>query len=244
MADHKMKRLYSLGDSFMTTDDPDCGITSFCELYCQQRGFEHVSLARPGATVFATRLQIEKAIDEHADYVVVGATCSDRFDIALDIKEHVPSYTLDNVWYTNYLARSEKHVDQTNVKIVSDTVNNLFAKKHQDLVSSDQLQALKAYITYLHNPMLASQREYYMLSDGLRKLQSAGIDFVLIPGWMSHHDWSWVSRVWPKESPSPYQMPYGPAGWDNPPRYTGTHNPAWAHQEFCETLASIAKDWC
>ena len=59
-----MKRLYSLGDSFMSTDDPDDQIIGFCELYCQRKGFSHVSLARPGATNFAIRLQIEKAIEQ------------------------------------------------------------------------------------------------------------------------------------------------------------------------------------
>ena len=55
-----MKRLYTLGDSFMSVDDPNDGITSFLELYAQKRGFEHVSLARPGATNFAIRLQIDR----------------------------------------------------------------------------------------------------------------------------------------------------------------------------------------
>lgn len=227
----------------MTTDDPEDGIVSFCELYCQQRGFEHVSLARPGATNFAIRLQIEQAIEQQADYVVIGITGSDRFDMPLNPGETDPLYHLHNVWYTNYRAQSQRHVDQSNVKLVSDTVNNLHARLHQDLVSEQQLQALKSYIAYLHNPALAAQKDYYMISDGLRKMQSAGIDFVLLPGWMNQHDWSWISRIWPPDQPSPYQMPYGPAGWHQPPRYTGTHNPAWAHEEFCEILLSITQDW-
>jgi len=67
-----MKTLYSLGDSYMSTDDPDEGIVSFCELYSRAKNFEHVSLARPGATNFATRLQIDRAIKDRADYVVIG----------------------------------------------------------------------------------------------------------------------------------------------------------------------------
>lgn len=239
-----MKRLYSIGDSFMSTDDPDDGITSFCELYCREKKFEHISLARPGATVFATRLQIERACDERADYVVVGITCSDRFDVALDIAESTPLYRLEDVFYQGYRAQSQRHVNSQHPKLVSDTFVNLTRRIYQkDLVTDQQLDALKSYIAYLHNPSLVVQKEYYMISDGLRKLQSANIDFVLLPGYMGQHDWSYVKRIWPKNRVMPYEMPYGPDKWTVPVRFTNTHNPAWAHQEFCDTLLEITQDW-
>lgn len=239
-----MKTLYSLGDSFMTTDDPDEGIVGFCELYCCEKNFKHVSLARPGATNFAIRLQIDRAVNDRADFVVIGLTCSERFDIALDTKESAPLYTLENIFYSGYRARSEQHVDQKAVKLVSDTFSNVMAPLHQkDLVSDQQLQALKSYLAYLHNPALTNQKEYYMMSDGIRKLQMSGIPFVLIPGMMGHLDWSWVPRTWPENIAGPYHLPYGPSDWEKPPKFTNTHNPAWAHEEFCQTLLKITQDW-
>lgn len=236
--------MYSIGDSFMSTDDPDDGIIGFCELYCRKKKFEHISLARPGATVFATRLQIERACDERADYVVVGITCSDRFDVALDLAESAPLYRLEHVFYQGYRAQSQRHVDNQHTKLVSDTFLNLTKRVYQkNLVTDQQLDALKNYIAYLHNPSLAVQKDYYMVSDGLRKMQSAGIDFVLAPGYMGQHDWSWVKRLWPKDQPSPYHLPYGPSDWETTPKFTNTHNPAWAHEEFCQTLLQITQDW-
>jgi len=235
-----MTRLFSLGDSFMTVDDPGDGITGFCELYCQQRGFEHVSLARPGATNFSIRLQIEQAIAESADYVVIGLTSSDRFDIVVNPQG---DYKLQNIHWSGYRARSQQHVEQNNVRMVSDTFNNVISQQHQQLVNESQLSALRSYIADLHDPGLASQRDYYVVSDGIRKLMAAGIEFVLIPGWLSHHDWSWVPLQWPKHCVSPYHMPYGSDGWGRPIRFTNTHNPAWAHEEFCATLMDITKHW-
>lgn len=235
-----MTQLFSLGDSFMTVDDPSDGIVGFCELYCQQRGFEHVSLARPGATNFSIRLQIEQAIAESADYVVIGLTSSDRFNIVTNPQEN---YQLCNVHYTGYRARSQQHVEQHNVCMVSDTFNNIISQQHQQLVSEFQLNTLRRYIADLHDPGLASQQDYYVVSDGLRKLLAAGIEFVLIPGWLSQHDWSWAPLQWPKNCNSPYQMPYGSEGWERPIRFTNTHNPAWAHEEFCATLMAITKHW-
>ena len=238
-----MKRLYSIGDSFMTTDDPADGIIGFCELYCNCKQFEHVSLARPGATNFAIRLQIDRAIKDGADYVVIGLTSSDRFDVVLDNSASAPWYKLDNIKYNGYRARSEYHVEQQNVKMVSDTFNNLLEKTYHDCLPDQQIQALKSHIAYLHNYSLASQKDYYIVSDGIRKLISLGIEFVLIPGWLSQYDWSWVRRIWPNNRNSPYEMPYGPADWEMPRRYTNTHNPAWAHEEFCKTLLDITEDW-
>ena len=238
-----MKRLYSIGDSFMTTDDPEDGIIGFCELYCKCKHFEHVSLARPGATNFAIRLQIDRAIKDGADYVVIGLTSSDRFDIVLDNSVSVPWYKLEDIKYNGYRARSEHYVDQQNIKMVSDTFNNLLEKTYQDCLTDQQLQAIKSHIAYLHNYSLASQKDYYIISDGIRKLISSDIEFVLIPGWLGQHDWSWVRRLWPNNQHSPYEMPYGPADWEMPRRYTNTHNPAWAHEEFCKTLLDITEDW-
>jgi hypothetical protein len=114
---------------------------------------------------------------------------------------------------------------------------------YKKLIKQTQLDALRHYITDLHHPRLSVQKDYYIISDGLRKLTSAGIDFVLIPGWMKGQDWSWVKRTWPKNVPQPYDTPYGWANWETPIRYTSTHNPEWAHKEFCKTLLDITPDW-
>lgn len=238
------KRLYSIGDSFMTVDDPADGIFGFCALYCDRKNFEHISLARPGATNFAIRLQIDKAIKDKADYVVMGLTSSDRFDIELPDAQYTAWYTLHNVFYKNYRANSEHNVDQSDVKIVSDTFNNIVERTYTGkLLDDKKIQALKYYIANLHCASIAAQKDYYMISDGIAKLQKYGIDLVLIPGWMQQFDWTGISRLWPSDRSMPYDMPYGPAGWYQPPKFTGTHNPCWAHEEFCETLLSITTDW-
>lgn len=236
-----MKKFFSLGDSFMTTDCPDDGIVSFNELYSRRKNFTHVSLARPGATNFCIRLQIDRAISEQADYVVIGLTSSDRFDVSLDSQHQL--YQLTDIDYRNYRCAAQQHVTSIDVKVISDTFNNLIEKQHTDLLSNSKLAALKHYIACLHDPALQSQKDYYMICNGLDQLTKSGIPFVLIPGWMSQHNWNWVDRVWPTTKQSPYDMPYGPSNWETPIRYTATHNPAWAHKEFCQILFDLTLDW-
>ena len=136
-----MKKFFSLGDSFMTTDCPDDGIISFSELYARRRNFTHVSLARPGATNFCIRLQIDHAIANQADYVVIGLTSSDRFDISLDPQNQL--YQLSDVDYRNYRCAAEQHVTSNDVKVISDTFNNLIEKQHTDLLSDSTLAAYR-----------------------------------------------------------------------------------------------------
>lgn len=241
MDEVSMTTLYSLGDSFMSVDDPDCGITSFLELYAHRRGFKHVSLARPGATNFTIRLQIDRAINEKADYVVIGVTSSDRVDLLSGDSQ--PLYTLDDVDYTKYPVKSKLVVGNCVSNIVSDTINNINDARYST-VTNAQMSALKTYVTYLHDMFLQSQKDYYIISDGLQRLQRAGIDYLLIPTWMNNHDWSWVKRIWPSNVPGPYDMPYGPGQWYSTPRFTNTHNPDYAHREFCNILDQLTLDWC
>jgi hypothetical protein len=236
------KTLYTLGDSFMTVDYPPGGITSFLESYAERKQFQHISLGRAGATNFMIRLQIEQAIHEHADYVVVATTCSDRFDVALDPDELFGEFGLQHILHTGYGSASEKNVQHANLKIISDTFVNIERQSHEKIISQVQRHALKNYVTNLHSVSLANQKDYYIISDGLRKLQSVQIPFVFLPSWMWYRDWSWVQRTWPKDQPEPVNMPQGHFGWDESCS-TVTHNPQQCHDQFCETLMSITQDW-
>jgi len=239
----KAKTLYTCGDSFMAVDYPHSGVLSFLELYAEEKQFRHVSLARAGATNFTIRLQIEQAIADKADYVVVGNTCSDRFDIVLEPDEPIGEFYLRNILYAGYRSASEKHVQEdSNLKIVSDTFVNIERQVHEKMIPQRQRDALKNYIADLHSISLTNQRDYYVISDGIRKLQLHGIPFVFLPSWMWYRDWSWVERTWPKGQPEPFNMPEGHFGWDEFSA-TVTHNPQTCHNRFCETLMSITQDW-
>ena len=222
----------------MSLDYPPGPVTSFLELYAQHKGFEHISLARAGATNFVIRLQIEEAIKNRADYVVVGCTSSDRFDIPLAVDDQTPWFELANVLYTGYSSASELVVSNGSVHVVSDTVVNILGSIHENLITEEQKLAIKHCVSYLHNHSLKRQENYYVISDGFRKLQLHGIPFVYVPHGMGHQDWSWVERVWPVEQ-LPCQMPKGPYDY----KKSITHNDQECHYEFLEILKSITHDW-
>ena len=111
------------------------GVTSFLDLYAKEKNFNHVSLGRSGATNFLIRLQIEEAISQDADYVIIGATSSDRIDFPLLDKEdqlgnHV---TIHDVEYRGYNSFSENNVSYNDTKMISDSISNFTYEKNYKL---------------------------------------------------------------------------------------------------------------
>jgi hypothetical protein len=238
MDENKIKTLYTLGGSYMSIDIPPMGtVTSFLDLYANSQNLNHVSLARIGATNFMIRLQIDEAIKQQADYVILSTVPSDRIDIVLDHELQHGFFELKNIVYRGYRCKSVQNIADQDNKILSDSIYNAMNIRLE--LSKDQKRAVQSYIADLHNASLQRQRDYYMISDGLHRLQQHGIPFLLIPDCMEHLDWSWVEHVWPADIPAPITMPNGACDCG----ITVTHNDQMSHNMFYETLKSLIPDW-
>ena len=234
-----IKRVYSCGCSFLSLDATPGPIESFLQMWSRSKNLDHVSLARSGATNFLIRLQIEHAIQNHADYVIVGATSSDRIDIP--VAESIPCpVQLEHVDYQGYASASEQHVHSQDW-VVSDSLNNLdgdlfMHSNHKRNISRSAVEAVKHYVANLHNFSLEQTRDRFIISDGLRRLQQLDIPFVFMAGPMNWMDWAWVgASLW--QEPEPWDMPHGLTG------DTVNHTPQPAHDDFLVTLIKHTKDW-
>jgi len=218
-------------------------IPSFLNLYAQEKNFQHISLGRSGATNLLIRLQIEEAIKQNADFIVVGSTSNDRIDLA--ITETCLPITLHDVYYDNYSSDSEKYIINQNPSVISDSISNWIGD-HYDLnihqnrdrsISSQIIEAMKYYVTYLHDNAISTTKDYYIIAEGLRKLISLNKKFVFIPSIaMAECDWTFIgTRLWPGKLL--WEMPYGfePT--------TITHNPRVAHEYFAKILLDMTADW-
>lgn len=232
----------------MSVDTIDIGITSFLELYAAEKKFKHVSLARSGATNFCIRLQIEEAIDRKADFVIVGATSSDRMEIPIPSVQHNITYpvTLKDIEYNGYRSVSYQNINTPDPKIISDSINNWTTDNYtwvphdnfrRSIIKKDVIDAMKHYVTHLHNFQLEQMRDYFIIAEGLRKLESLNIPFVFLGGPMYYCDWSFVeqSKLW--VAPQPWDMPYG---IDTVAIH---HNPQQAHNDFLQTILDMTINW-
>jgi hypothetical protein len=231
------KKLFTCGDSYMALDHPQKEIKSFLQLFAEYKNFDHVSLARAGSTCFLIRLQIEHAIANNADYVIVGCTSSDRMDIPIQNSD-INYLSMEDVLLTGYRSQVETHVNQKSPAVISDTILNLLHSKHEDIVTEHQKSSIKSFVANLHDPALKRQENFYVISDGLRKLQQARIPFVYIPHGLAFMDWSWLDCVWPMDQ-LPCAMPNGPYDYDK----SITHNDQECHDRFFEILKSLTTDW-
>jgi hypothetical protein len=228
----------------MSIDTKDTGIRSFLDLYAEEKGFRHVSLARSGATNFLIRLQIEEAIKQNADYIVIGTTTSDRMEIPIPGKTITYPVTLKDVEYRGYRSQSVNNVDTGNPKIISDSINNWTTDNYtwvfhdnfrRKEITPQVIDAMKHYVAHLHDFQLDQMRDYFVIADGLRKLIALDKKFVFLRGPM-FCDWSFVgNRLWTK--PQPWDLPYGvdPA----PVNHSGQQ----AHNDFKQVLLDMTTDW-
>lgn len=231
----------------MAVDTEDHGITSFLDLYCQQKDLHHVSLARSGATNFLIRLQIEEAIKRGADFIVIGTTTSDRMEIPIPGKEDEIQWPvrLGDVEYRGYRSVSEGNVDTRNPKIISDSINNWTTDFYHHVphynfkrkeITPEIIEAMKHYVAYLHSFQLDQMKDYYIIAEGLRKLISLGKEFVFLGGPMFYCDWAFVgNRLW--TAPQPWDLPYGLHG------SAINHSPQQAHDDFVKVLSNMTQHW-
>lgn len=228
----------------MSSDLHNSVIKSFLDQYCQLQGFKHVSLARSGATNFLIRLQIEEAIVRNADYIVISATSSDRIDLAM--QESVPVLLqLGNIEYQGYNSISERNVQPQEVCVLSDSINNWTTKESRALahsnnkrnISPDVIDALTHYVAHLHTFSLEQNQDYYIISDGLRKLISLNKKFIFMGGPMFYLDWSWIGTEHLWTDPQPWDLP------DGLTNTTVNHTPQSAHDKFLKTLCNMTSDW-
>ena len=237
----EVKRLFTCGDSFMSVDAAPAQVTSFLELFARYRGYHHVTLARPGATNYLIRLQIDYAIKHRADFVIVSCTSSDRFDVPTSVdRTNRPDLQIVDTPYRGYRAASEEIVTSTDNFFISDTIYNLEHDKNGPCITPDQKTALKYAVSELHNPTLQRHKDFYIIRDGLSQLTHHGIPFVFLPAAMNMFDWSQFKIIWPTDIMEPYDLVNKqPYDYD----ITVTHNDQPHHTSFCQTLLDITPDW-
>jgi len=241
----EIKKLYTCGCSFMSIDigTQYDNIISFLDLYARQKNFQHISLARSGASNFLIRLQIEEAIAQNADYIIIGTTSNDRIDLAID-RTSFP-IRIQDVDYKGYGSNSEFSIDNQHISVISDSISNWTEQNYNENVHRNQtrpvteqmIAAMKHYVAFLHDNNLSLSKDYYIIAEGLRKLISLDKKFILIPSSnMAKCDWSFIGdRLWTGRLL--WEMPYGFS------RETINHNTQQAHNYFTEVLVKMTQDW-
>ena len=209
---------------------------TFLQQFCDKHNYEYHCLARPGATNFVINLQVDMAIKQQPDLIVIGGTSSDRIQIVMTPDNWRAPLELNHIVYKGYKCSSEAELRSREEFIVADTLANIVEAPYVS-VPENTKDAVKNYIAELHDTGLQYHIDGCILRDSLRKLLDSGLEFIFIPGPMFPLGWDWLvgDRLWPKDKPQPWDMPCGSHN-------IGNHNPPEAHSMFLEILEQIAFD--
>lgn len=219
-----MTKLAVCGASWFSTDPvfPD---KSWPEIICKNNRWELISLARGGCSNFAICLQIDKAIELGADFIVVGTDTSDRIDIPINNEDQVswikkifdfkswtseqPSYFkkskgLSNVRYTKRDLSGRQHEWLKNPTIVSESLNNLaWIRNNPNYYTHDigqnQLDTIKEYMIHLYDAELKKQQDCWIVSDACSRLTRSQKPFLIFVDPLFSNDFAqdiaWLDRI-------------------------------------------------
>lgn len=238
-----MKTICSCGDSFMSLDTRSTNVRHFLDLFAESINYKHVSLGKSGASNFCIRLQIEHAIHNQADLVIIGASGSKRIDFNNSADVLPQPIQLNNIDYTDYKSLSYENV-QPGGQVISDSLNNYTTSNfewvpHDNFrrgVSQSKIDAMKQYEEHLHDSSIGRTRDYFIIESGLRKLQQHNIPFIFFPGPLKHFDFTFAgSSV--VDGVQPWDMPNGIDSRDI------AHNTQSAHNNFVSVLLEITKHY-
>jgi len=167
------------GCSFMTIDKRHPG-THFSEILAKNYNADLECFAKMGASNFTIRLQIDEAINQKPDLILIGFTNSDRIEIP--IRKYRIDNGIKNISYSEY-NKAPNFYNSNDVSCVSQPISNFFNPVHSDeILDEEKLIALKHYSAYLFDSDLKSQLDYFIAQSALDRLEKLGIPFIFTRG--------------------------------------------------------------
>ena len=195
-------KIICCGDSFFSLDKqwPN---THFSELLVQKLNASLENYAKLGASNFTIALQLEYAITQNPDLIIVGFTSVDRIEIPFD-RYRIPDGILNIKYDTNNKLPS--FYNDRSTTVLSNSFPNL-----------KQTDAVKLYISELYDPELKRQHDFFIISGLLRKLEKLDIRYVFTRGGLTGPDWSeWSNNEVDYNTGCPWHWTDGPALYHTP----------------------------
>ena len=197
-------KLAVCGCSF-SAHDPRAPGTEYGSIIADHFGWDYVNLARPSASNHIIRLQIDEAVQQGADWVIVNWTNSERLEWNYTNKQYKPRTGIKHVtyWDADHLTDAQCHprADHDPV-ITSDSINNIFHRgrleQFEDLsvkngfrdithwFTPERYEAVRHVYLHLWDDQLAQEKDSFLAESACWTLERAGINY--LTGFMPHAD--------------------------------------------------------
>lgn len=171
-------KIISCGCSFMSID-PHCYGTHFSEIIADKLNSDYACYAKFGSTNFAIRLQIEEAIKQKPDLILIGFTGESRLDVSNG--QYVIANGIRNIEYK--VPRVPSHIPEFYSPGDITTISMPMSEM------SDSDLGFKYYLTEMHDAEMRRHYDYFLTSAALDKLIKLKIPFVFTRGGLQGLDW-------------------------------------------------------
>jgi len=216
-------KIISCGCSFMSID-PNCYGTHFSEIIASKLNSNYACYAKFGSTNFAVRLQIEEAIKQKPDLILIGFTGESRLDISNG--QYVIANGVRNIEYK--VPRIPSHIPEFYNHADITTRSMPMSEMSADDVG------FRYYLTEIHDIEMKRHHDYFLTSAALDKLIKLGIPFVFTRGGLNGLDWTeWNQYEVDYETACPWNF-VEPAGSTEPG--STIYHTTYKRQELLSTM--------
>lgn len=184
-----MPKLIVCGDSFMTpvTTHPK---THFSEIVADELGYELVAYSRGGMSNGGIAIQIDTAIKNQADFILLGTTLPDRSEFPIgNVNGYQQQFSVEDIEYKHpssisshyeWLNKNPKLVSTNLAEIVGEGGN--CGRWTFNFDSCDEpkkiQQALDDWFRYLYHPGWKAQTDRWIMYAVLHKLHLSNIPYL------------------------------------------------------------------
>jgi len=196
-----MNKLAICGDSFNAVSKilPD---THYSELLSKRLGWQLLNFARRGCSNGGIRLQIQEAINQQANFVIIVPTGWDRMEVPVrdNFYQHPdgPTKTFGKLLQEFLLDRKSSCFDVTkgisNInydaseenQMIFETIfslaENYDHEYRKDKLSNEKVTAIKHFINHIYDSAWKHQTDKWVISSGVSKLYENSIPFSIERG--------------------------------------------------------------
>ena len=179
----------------------------YSEILASQLKWDLINLARQGCSNGGIRIQIDAAIRERPDLVIVSPTFWDRMEIPASAAPYDPAAPAYDQWGVQIdMNKLQTHLQNVNLKngydpaagidnvnygtndyrMICETIfslaDNLPHPYRSSQIDKTTQQAMKMYVNCLYDSNWKKQMDQWIIRDGLMQLHLAGIPFIVTAG--------------------------------------------------------------
>ena len=169
-----MAKLIVCGCS-LSADSVDLPGTGYGHQTARLLGWDVEILARPGCSNGGIRIQIDEAIRQQPDFVIVAPTFPDRMEIPAKPFNYSKHHGLDNINYGNNPYRM---ICEPIVTLIENTDHPTRYNKLDQHTES----ALQYYVNHIYDHKWKQQQDEWIIRDGIMQLFYFKIPFLIVAG--------------------------------------------------------------